>query len=340
MSTPNYNSVYYKTINKTCVVANIAYLILRVFYLILFIVCKLDVLIWYDAATIIVYLLCFLLIKKKKYYLYALVCGNEFFAFIITTTLLIGFSTGFHLYLIGLCIVSFFTSYFSKTKNLRNPVIWAVLSLIIYLVIFFVSSYNAPTYVIPKWLDMTLLTVHIVVVFLFILFYLLIFLKYALSLEKKIMNESRTDELTQISNRYGLYDYFAQEDNKNSKVLALFDIDNFKQINDQHGHITGDYILKRVAEIALESLKDSFVCRYGGEEFVIVLDKHKYLDKLEAFRKNIENGDFEFEGKKYKVTITTGVAEYSKEMTLENWVDVADEKMYTGKNTGKNKTVA
>ena len=328
-----------RTINRTCYIANIAYLILRIFYLVLFIVSKLYIMVWIDVATIAIYLLCFLLLKKKKYYLYALLCGNEFFAFIIASTLLIGFNTGFHFYLIGLSVVSFFTAYFSKHNNIKASIIWVGLSIVIYLVLYFVSCYNAPYYAISKWLTMTLFTTHVVVVFLFVIFYLYIFLKYALSLERKIMNESRTDELTQMNNRYALYDYFNQESDKTTKSLALFDIDNFKEINDVYGHIVGDYVLKKVAEIANEVLKDAFVCRYGGEEFVIVLEKEKDYERLEEFRKSIENTLFEYEGKEFHITITIGFTNYSKDMPLEKWVELADEKMYSGKNTGKNKTV-
>ena len=339
MATTNQQKEHYKTIKMTCFTANIAYLVLRVFYLVLFIVSNLWIMVWYDLATIFVYLFCFYLMKKKKYYLYALVCGNEFFAFIIVASLMIGFNTGFHFYLIGLSVVSFFTSYFSKSKNLKNPIIWASLTLIIYFVIYFISSFNPPHYAIEKWLEVTLFATHIVVVMLFVVFYLSIFLKYAMSLEKKIMSESRTDELTELSNRYGLYDYFFQEKDKASKVLALFDIDNFKKINDEYGHITGDYILKRVAEVTSNKLNDCFVSRYGGEEFVIVLDKEGSFERLEEFRKSIEKEDFEFEGHKFDITITIGVADYEEDIVLEKWVDLADEKMYSGKESGKNKTV-
>ena len=330
---------HYKTIKQTCYIANTAYLILRVIYLILFLIAGLYPLVWIDAASILIYAFFYFLIKKRKYYLYALLCGNEFFAFIIGTTLLIGFHTGFHFYLIGLCVVSFFTSYFSKTKNLKGSIIWAGLSLIIYVVIFIVDNFRNPRFIVDKWLSITLVSINIVVVFLFVVFYLFVFLRYALSLEKKIINESRTDELTQISNRYGLYDYFYQLDNKSSKALALFDIDYFKAINDEFGHIAGDYILKRVAEIATSTLDDAFVCRYGGEEFVVVLKEENIFERLEALRKTIQEEVFEFEGHKHRITVTVGVAHYEKDMTLEKWVELADEKMYFGKKAGKNRTI-
>ena len=333
------DKTHYKTIEKTCLIANIAYIILRVFYLVLFIVSKLYVLMWIDIASIVFYFGCFYLVKKHKYLLYALLCGNEYLAFIIAATFLIGFNTGFHFYLIGLTVVSFFTSYFSKNKNMKGSIFWAGLSLVIYLMLYIVSSYRIPNYQIDKWLEMTLFTTHAILVFVFIVFYLVIFVKYTLTLENRIMNESRTDELTQISNRYGLYDYFAQEENKFDKVLALFDIDNFKLINDNYGHVTGDFILKRVAEIASSILGESYVFRYGGEEFVTVIDKEDAPNKLEELRKAIEDESFAFQGTKHKITITIGVANYNKDIALEKWVDLADEKMYTGKRSGKNQVV-
>jgi len=252
-----------------------------------------------------------------------------------------GFATGFHFYLIGLCIVSFFTSYFSIKKDIKGSVFWVGLSLAIYLTLYFVTRFNPPYYVIDEWLEITLFTIHAIVVFVFVAAYMVVFLKYALSLENKIINESRTDELTQINNRYGLYDYFDEEVDKYNRVLALFDIDDFKVINDQHGHVTGDYILRRFAEIMTENLKDSFICRYGGEEFVAVLkgNKETVYEELEKVRKEIENQTFEFEGEKMKITVTIGAAYFPKEETLEKWIELADAKMYSGKESGKNKTV-
>ena len=339
MSADNNRSSHYKTIRQTCYTANVAYLILRSFYLALFLAAKVYSLAWLTFATIIFYFLCFFLIRKRQYYPYALLCGNEYFAYIITATLLVGFGSGFHLYLIGLSVVSFFTTYFSKNKSKGGSIIWAVLSVGIYLMLFFITRNNAPKYVIPDWMETTLMALHIVVVFLFVAFYLFVFTRYSLSLENKIMLESRTDELTQINNRYGLYDYFGQEENKASKSLALFDIDDFKNINDNYGHVAGDFILKRIAAIMNEKLSDGFTCRYGGEEFIVVLDSEGAYEKLEDLRKAIEAEEIEYEGHTHKITVTIGVAHYRKEISIEKWIELADAKMYAGKNAGKNQTV-
>ena len=339
MSVSNNTSAHYRTIAQTCYTANIAYLLVRIFYLIVFAICKFYVLMWVDVGTIVLYLLCFLMIKNKKYYPYALLCGNEFFAFIIVTTLYLGFGSGFHFYLLGLSVVSFFASYFSKNKRIGGSILWGAISVSIYLTLYFVTKNRVPTYAVPAWLETTFFVLHIVLAFMFVCFYLFVFTKYTLSLEKKITFESRTDELTQINNRYALYDYFNQESHLRSMALALFDIDDFKIINDTYGHIAGDFILKRVAEIAAKTLNDGFVCRYGGEEFVVVLEKNRCYEKLEKFRKNIEKEVFEYEGHAHRITVTIGVHNYQKEMALEKWVKYADEKMYAGKKNGKNQVV-
>ena len=342
MSTSTDKSYHYKTIRKTCYSANIIYLVIRLFYLILFIVSKLYILVYINAALILVYLSFFFVIKKRKYYLYALLCGNEFFAFIIVSTILLGFDSGYAFYLIGLCIVSFFTTYFSKTRNIKGSVVWVGLSLAIFLSLYFGMKFNAPYYVIDRWLEMTLFTTHIVLAFAFVATYMVVILKYAMSLENKIMNESRTDELTQISNRYGLYDYYEQEEDKSNVTLALFDIDNFKNINDTYGHVVGDHILKRVAKITTEVLNDSFVCRYGGEEFVIMTKNDGHVspkNKMEILRTTIEKEPFDVNGVIINITITIGAVDNFKDLSLEKWVELADKKMYAGKNAGKNQVV-
>ena len=171
MSATNNRTGHYKTIKQTCNIANYFYIALRVLYLIFFIVAKVYALVWYTAASILFYVGCIFIIRKKKYYPYALLCGNEYFAFIIVSTLLVGFAAGFHLYLVGLSVVSFFATYFSKDKKIGGSLLWAGLSIGIYLTLYFVTRNSAPKYLIPEWMNVTFMTLHIVVVFLFVAFY-------------------------------------------------------------------------------------------------------------------------------------------------------------------------
>ena len=335
---------YDHVIKKTCYMTDFIYIMLHLLYLVLFLIDKKYPLVFVNIGSIVTYLLFLILLKYEKHYYYALGCGFEFLVSMSLSTVLCGFESGFYLAIIGLSVVSFFTVYFSKkTRRIKKAVGWCIYSLVIYLALHFYSSFNSPIIPLDKWLNVTLYAINSVVVFAFVISYLVIFLNYAIKLENKIINESRIDRLTQIHNRYDLYNYIESIDNLNEYALAIFDIDNFKKVNDIHGHVCGDYILKEVARLISESLASSFVSRYGGEEFVVISkvnnDMTSIFNMLDNTRKIIEENVFDFNGEILHITVTIGLAKYEGEISTEKWIGIADEKMYSGKNSGKNKTV-
>ena len=332
-----------KVVVKTCYITDFIYLAVHIIYMFFFIYAKLYIMIGFNIASIIAYLLFLILLKKGKYYMYALSCGNEFLIFMSAGAVTCGFSAGFQLCLIGLCVVSFYTAYFSKKKVIYKAVIWVAISLALYLILHFYSSFNEPVYKLDRWLTITLYAIHATASFTFIASYLVIFVRYALTLENRIINESRIDNLTQIHNRYDLYNYLDSIDNKTDYMLSIFDIDDFKMINDEYGHICGDFILKELACIAKNTLSDSFVSRYGGEEFVVITKMYSDYEEasliLEKFREDIENHIFIYGGKEIHITITIGIEQYSNDIKTEEWINLADKKLYRGKNSGKNITI-
>ena len=156
--------------------------------------------------------------------------------------------------------------------------------------------------------------------------------------------EAEHDPLTGLYNRGGGVMLIRRcVERHESGAFLIIDIDDFKMVNDTYGHVCGDYILTSIAQITTETMNDEFVCRYGGEEFIIILKnekKNQVFQRLETLRKNIENYAFEFEDKKIHITITLGAAKYTKNInSLASWIEVADAKLYDGKQTGKNKTI-
>lgn len=160
---------------------------------------------------------------------------------------------------------------------------------------------------------------------------------------------SITDELTKLYTRRHLKSVLAQEFERAKRygtvvTVAMVDIDDFKKINDEFGHMAGDYVLKEVAKIFMNTLrKTDFVYRYGGEEICILMPE-TLVDKayipLERLRKTIENRNFVFEGKKIKVTVSIGASMYNREMRdAEDLIEKADASLYKAKKTGKNKVV-
>ncbi len=157
--------------------------------------------------------------------------------------------------------------------------------------------------------------------------------------------DSMQDKLTGCYNRKYFEEnlLMAIESAKTTKEkfgVIMFDIDNFKSVNDKFGHQTGDEVLiKLVKEVSRSVSKNDIVGRYGGEEFLVLLpniNKEKLLLLAEKVRKNVEEA--KILGDKRKVTISIGA--YFSEDKISNCEEVigkVDQALYKSKNTGKNK---
>ncbi len=123
--------------------------------------------------------------------------------------------------------------------------------------------------------------------------------------------------------------------------LVMFDIDHFKRINDGHGHLAGDYVLRELANVIRQRVrKEECFARYGGEEFALVLpeagpDNVRHF--AEKVRRLIEDHQFTFEAKAIPVTVSMGVADMSGDMTEPlQFIKVADANLYKAKKNGRN----
>lgn len=129
---------------------------------------------------------------------------------------------------------------------------------------------------------------------------------------------------------------------KNLSVL-FFDIDYFKSVNDTYGHDVGDMVLEKVAEVIKKSVREGdTVARWGGEEMVASLlgaNETDAKNKAEDIRAKIEAYVFELKPE-LKVTISIGVASYTRGVDLHELIKNADKSLYKAKETGRNKVVA
>lgn len=125
--------------------------------------------------------------------------------------------------------------------------------------------------------------------------------------------------------------------------VLMMDIDHFKNFNDTYGHACGDYVLQEVAHVISEGIRTHDLAgRYGGEEFVVMLYNTESTTAMmvaERIRKAIEKKDFEYEGKKFNVTISIGAAVLQKNefLSAKQLVDNADQALYVSKNSGRNR---
>jgi len=155
--------------------------------------------------------------------------------------------------------------------------------------------------------------------------------------------KSEHDVLTGMYNRTFFSRYIKNLATKGpvKGAIIMFDIDNFKKINDQYGHDVGDVALKMVTKVARSLVRTEDVAvRWGGEEFIIFLqdmELSKAADKAEEIRAAIEATPYS-DG--HHLTVTFGVTVATGDETFESALKRADDNLYAGKTTGKNKVVA
>lgn len=164
---------------------------------------------------------------------------------------------------------------------------------------------------------------------------------------RKLSNEVSTDPLTQIANRRGLMRAFEAEQARVSRndtplAIGLLDVDNFKRLNDQLGHQTGDEALKFLARRVGECLRPvDVVARYGGEEFVVLLPDtpaDEGQQALTRLQRTLSAEFFTHDDKKVFITFSAGVTQYRLGEAIEAALDRADLALYEAKRTGKNRT--
>lgn len=166
--------------------------------------------------------------------------------------------------------------------------------------------------------------------------------------QDKLTEMASRDGLTGLFNHALLIDLFEKEllkakRNKSSLTFIMMDIDYFKKVNDNYGHLAGDLILKQVAEILTNSVRSSDIAsRYGGEEFGLVLPETNVSNAClvgEKIRSAVEENHFDIGNESIQITISIGI--YSKEpeesIDSKEMIKRADEALYKAKTNGRNR---
>ena len=169
----------------------------------------------------------------------------------------------------------------------------------------------------------------------------------------KLKTVSVTDALTQLYNRYYFNEHWRIEHKrayreKSHLTLIMLDLDHFKQVNDHHGHPAGDMCLKELANCILQhAARDSdIVCRYGGEEFIIILpgtDQEGAMAVAEAIRQQVAALKLVWQKKEVPLTASLGVSSLIPQNSLNQdqqiMINQADQAMYQAKKRGRNQVV-
>lgn len=172
--------------------------------------------------------------------------------------------------------------------------------------------------------------------------------KYAEKVSWSLEEMITTDPLTKLYNRRACKKYLdkwigkCNKRQENCITVAIGDIDHFKKINDTYGHDCGDLVLVTVSDIFKKHMKDNgCVARWGGEEFLLVFEKEAdaMQELLCTILNEIKAHEFEYKGEKFRITFTVGVNGDIIGRSFDEIVSCADECLYKGKESGRDRVV-
>lgn len=260
-----------------------------------------------------------------------------------------GWNVGVQHFLMVLMILYFFSSY----KHYVSKVLFAMFLCIFRIILFFLYHTGTAALQIAPWQENLLQITNTVTIFWCMAIISLICSKDGQELEGKLVEynnqlieEAGTDTLTGLFNRRKAM--ACMEDIiSNSKFgggysqglsICICDIDFFKKVNDTYGHDFGDEVLKAISRVFKEIPERCIAARWGGEEFLLIFPDCNGDDAyiaLETVRDKIKNTVVEKDDVKVSVTMTFGLTEYDFANGLEATIKEADEKLYMGKNSGR-----
>jgi diguanylate cyclase len=163
---------------------------------------------------------------------------------------------------------------------------------------------------------------------------------------ESVRQESKEDFLTKLYNKRALDEFFTMKDAEYERYgrnysVVMFDLDHFKSVNDTYGHEAGDAVLTAFAAILKQEARSvDIVGRYGGEEFIAILsetDTQGGVIFAEKVRKYVQKARFMYKGKRIEVTVSSGVSERKKHVSLKALINSADEYLYKAKKDGRNR---
>lgn len=162
---------------------------------------------------------------------------------------------------------------------------------------------------------------------------------------EQLKKQASIDPLTGLNNRRSTMEYLEEllQNPEHPISICLCDIDFFKKVNDTYGHNIGDIVLKKMAETFHKELpQNSFVSRWGGEEFLLIFPQSNGDEaniELESLRHKIKTIVFDGGSESFSISMTFGLVEYDFHSDLTTILKEADEKLYLGKESGRDRIV-
>jgi len=327
-------------------IIGVSVLLPHIFFLFYFLAKHIPFMAAVNIASCAVYIIVIAFISAKKQKLACVILTLEVTIYSLVTTACFGPNIDAQSFIIPLILAQYLIFDFKQSERLYVAV---VLSLIWYGAMFLNLIYTPPFSGSADWL---LRRINLLIVVLFILEELIMNMlieqiERAFYSKKitEVTEESYVDPLTQLKNRrYADNVFFKQvADWRNRNVsFVMMDLDHFKGINDRYGHEGGDLVLKSFGEILTRGLRSTdLICRWGGEEFLIVMldcDLNYAYIVISKIKEVVSSNEVYYNGAPISFTFTAGLCQYNNER-IADIINKCDAKLYEGKNSGRNKIV-
>ena len=311
-------------------------------------------LVWFNILSVTVYAVCLILCRRGRIMPVYISILLEVTAYTIISTYYVGLRCGTYCFLFSIVpIIIYFGSFLFKGKTRWSVALMLALNFLIFAALYIIFSEVKPVYIVSPASRITLVLfssfvmVFSTIVYNFLYIYLSEVEKTDLeSRNRQLSADASEDALTGLLNRRGflpVMERLMHEGIDPHFCIAFCDIDNFKIINDSFGHDAGDEVLTHITAIMKKEMPGCEICRWGGEEIVILMRDYDLAvakEKLEYLRKSIESNPTAFYNKRIQTTVTIGLEENRKDYSEpDDIIKVADERMYYGKQHGKNRLV-
>ena len=267
---------------------------------------------------------------------------------IIFNIIMFGWNIGVQHFIIVLLIACFFARY----KHGKVKISYALALCILRIFLFFYCQNNVPRISLSADLNNLFQIINTIAIFWSISLIAYIFSTDTQTLECKLVEyneqlkkQANVDPLTGLYNRRRTLEYLEKllRAPEHQISICLCDIDFFKRVNDTYGHDVGDIVLKKISETFRKELPiGTFISRWGGEEFLLIFpisngdEAHIFLETL---RQKIKALVFDGGSESFSVSLTFGLVEYDFHSDLTTILKQADEKLYLGKNSGRDRII-
>lgn len=286
---------------------------------------------------------------RARVFISVILCVTLQLVWVVTFVFMYGWNCGVQHLMYEMLVLVYFALY----NSLVYKVLYTVFLFAVRLLLFLYCRENIPYYPLTVSATVVMQVMNMILIFILMGIVCGMFSSNVESAEKKLVlyneklkQQAGTDPLTGLWNRRQMLQYITELREKDPKIsftLGMGDIDFFKKINDNWGHDCGDAVLVWITDHMKKELsEEGKLCRWGGEEFIFFFPKlngDEVCDVLNRLRMRLDNAPFDWKGEWIPVTMTFGVEENDFQSSIDTLLKNVDDKLYMGKEQGRDRII-